>query len=820
VVVVTVANGEYRYRSCEKIRVNGSDRVALAPSESALSRQAYKRLSREKIDTLGVVRRLGASSAPARTRAPRAIVIPDGSSFDGTATPRGLWDAASLTGSCQGEPVSFPGSAVAGLALGGSPAAAAVSFVTDSAGFSSPAERAAALSGLASSFPGSPEAAGAARRLLSEGIDAAMNAIQVGGPPATLQEAVLLADAAARAFPQDRVLLQKREEVRRRHQSLDAALASVKALAEQGRWDALLDQYPAVEPYEHGLPDLRALRERALRQSIQEHVARGRDLVSRRNYAGGLAELQAALRRDPENASLRSAVEEARLAQAPELRGRARASALSPARRTNLESHVSTAALYRGDRKWEEAVEELRQAEALDPQAPTVLAELVQLHEERGEFSKALAALERLDGVSTSPEAVKRNHDRRVRLQYALRKEVEAGKSKATALVGERKYAEALAACKSALTASTADPDLLYLAGTTAGIVRQDATAQALLERFMAVPLATNTNYERRAQARKALGLLHASGPAAGTPRSWLSGDPLERGAFYSPVSLAFQPRVAGIKGSGGLKVAFDWGENLRLHAVTESVTKTHGLFNAISAVTAGLSAANGDSSTAYYQGTDSETTAMTFEYYSDFPSAWRVARNRSEYHEADQQYSIAPTSYSVDPFSAPQISSQKLGKDERSEDKKWQFFTFLNNPRVNPAIAALVGAPVATVFSANPYFNPFVWSDIYIWQAEYDAEGRLATATTDAYRATFAWQGQKLSAIRVAAKQRNGAWAELYERRQEYDGERLVAENVLFGGQSQRIAYTYDNGRLARATFKDPGAHDGRRRDVTFLAN
>ena len=129
--------------------------------------------------------------------------------------------------------------------------------------------------------------------------------------------------------------------------------------------------------------------------------------------------------------------------------------------------------------------------------------------------------------------------------------------------------------------------------------------------------------------------------------------------------------------------------------------------------------------------------------------------------------------------------------------------------------IERFTGKPVATIVSGNPYFHPFVWSGVFVFVAEYDAEGRVKSARQlpaagQASRILdFKWEGTKLMEI----AERGGA----YKRSMSYAGNKLIGETVAFHGKLSKIEYKYKGDQLLEASCGEDASLDNRSRHVTF---
>jgi len=78
-----------------------------------------------------------------------------------------------------------------------------------------------------------------------------------------------------------------------------------------------------------------------------------------------------------------------------------------------------------------------------------------------------------------------------------------------------------------------------------------------------------------------------------------------------------------------------------------------------------------------------------------------------------------------------------------------------------------------------------------------------------------FEWNGMQLTAIRgYLGKTKN------YERTMQYEGGRLVSEEIQGQGKPSHIRYNYVADRLVSAEAATDATLDNRNRKVTFLGN
>jgi hypothetical protein len=119
-----------------------------------------------------------------------------------------------------------------------------------------------------------------------------------------------------------------------------------------------------------------------------------------------------------------------------------------------------------------------------------------------------------------------------------------------------------------------------------------------------------------------------------------------------------------------------------------------------------------------------------------------------------------------------------------------------------------------------NRFFNPFVWQKIVFFRLSYDDLGRVkeaheipdAESRGSEVLLTFEWDGSRLSAIRGYQ-----AKALVYERRQQYQENRIAGEEIRWAGKVSHIRYVYSGGQLVSAECEKDESVDGRSRKVAF---
>jgi hypothetical protein len=328
------------------------------------------------------------------------------------------------------------------------------------------------------------------------------------------------------------------------------------------------------------------------------------------------------------------------------------------------------------------------------------------------------------------------------------------------------------------------DPELLYYAGSAALVTRRPKEAQAIFQRYLEAAAHTETPGDQRRHVRRLLPGLNASaaaaapssaaGPASSSePPNWMSGARTPRNAYYCPLSLAFGPRIERIEASNKMRAAFEWSGN-KLIAIRPSFEKEN-----------------------------SGEKAITFAYDDRVPQVAAVT--------ADGNASAPPR---TDPDAALLAAALVLP----------------NHPDIDPSAArTLGGAEIAIGFAGNRYFNPFVWERVYPFRLYHDDQGRLVRAReiTDVAKGTlgnltleFEWDGMQLESITGYEGPDEKTRTRVYERTLQYEGGRLMGEEIQSSGRQGKIRYTYKGDKLISASCDKNAALDNRSRTVMFSAN
>ena len=333
------------------------------------------------------------------------------------------------------------------------------------------------------------------------------------------------------------------------------------------------------------------------------------------------------------------------------------------------------------------------------------------------------------------------------------------------------------AALKSAAAGLQADPGnlrLLYVAAVAAAVQRDYVQARQFVQRYLgttALPCTGDQDVKKslfemyRAEAPSAV----TDRAAVGTP-NWMSGESYAPGVFYDPLSGSFQQHVAvsAVENAdrGMTSTEFRW-DRVMLTSITTSVT----------------SAPN--------QPARRQSTVLYVEPVYDQKHVYMKAVATAGSTSASARREAA--------------------------------LRFLNCPDFDPLLAAKFTGKVSTRgWAGNPFFHPFLWDDVYLFNLEYDELGRIKTATpvTDGVSRptstlseplTFVWEGNSRKLLAIQGTR--------YRRVMHYDGAgRLTDEKITHPQGDGKIEYEYrgNSMQLVRAICED-SFYDKARRVISF---
>jgi hypothetical protein len=593
-----------------------------------------------------------------------------------------------------------------------------------------------------------------------------------------LEEGLKLSELSRQTYPGQPEQERLRKVLAERKEWLDRRAAILRAFVSAAHWDSYVLAYRDFEKYAASFAELRDNRTRALKESFEMHRRAGADRMGQSEYRAALKEFRLAASRKPSDSVLQKeiAVAWTEYSRRAAVDQRGQRKQLSVGQREAITQALHFATRYKEQNKLDDALKSVGEAEAIDAESLPVLLKKAEVLAAMRETGKALAVVDAYD-----LRAVDDERQPALQLRNELMFQRTNGVKEAHGLAVKAWAAGAFHRARESaavgLRAKDDDPDLLYMAGVASLATRRAAEGRALLARYLDVSDNLDAEAEQRARAAALLkaGDAAAPPPAAGEP-NWLSGAKLPAGAYYCPLSLAFQPRVDQIEASNKLKVTFEW-DGPRLKAVAPVFEKNERVTG---------------------------EKKISFVYEDRVPQVFGLA----------VESETAPAAPGPDP-------------DERFTRSA---LVLPNNPYCDPAaVERLTGKNVTLGLAGNRFFNPFVWEKVHYFRLTYDESGRVRQArhladrngAPDSLLLEFEWDAMRLTAVRGfhLPAQEGGQRVPVYERVLQYLDNRLMGEEVRAEGRTSKIKYVYNGERLASASCEKDTTVDGRSRQVTFLS-
>ncbi len=490
----------------------------------------------------------------------------------------------------------------------------------------------------AKSYPSGP-AADKIRDYVRSAMTSRLQKWNGGDAPVTvLDECLALAKISQAAYAGDAAQADLRKQATASKQWLDRRVAILRALHAGKQADAFLTAYREFEPFDKSFADLAGERRAHLQESALNHLDAARQMRQEGDYANAIRHLRLAQLRNPELAEAGQLLEEvrleiARLSAQKFVEARRNIDPRSPAQ-VQLQRKLLLAEQYMNDGKQQEAEQALHDAEAIDKDEPKITLGQARLALARGDLGMALALLDLYAGMAVTAQDFAEGEKLRASVQYKIDNTRTDVQGQLKSLYNDQHFASALQASANGLKLDNEEPAFLFQAGVNASLLRHGDDAVPLLHRYLDLSDSTQANREQRLTTLRLLRELSAPNSSAvakpadnRTVVSWFSGIPLERGVFYDPVSLAFQPKVVHVSASNHLTVNYEWNGGQLRSVHTKYEEKKTGSNIAKLAIAAGA-ASQGLSIPVNLRTTGRETNDFYFNYYDDAPQIFKVSRD------------------------------------------------------------------------------------------------------------------------------------------------------------------------------------------------
>jgi hypothetical protein len=647
-------NGAWTLEEAETIQVNGKDKVrgiVLSPAPPATwDAKAIGRLADESLAGFSAVMRAPDGTLLAQTGESGGwlLLLPDGEKNKAAQSATDLWRNAVITVKQDhkdktGRTIRFAD--LYAIIPGQDPSLSAARLATDVSlhrlpGVDDPRafRQMLELMPVAAKTYSSGPAADKIRDYVRSAMSIRLAKWNEGDAPIdVLDECLALAKVSEAAYPGDAAQAGLRKQAAETRKWLDRKVAILRALDAGKQADAFLTAYREFEPYDKSFSDLAGKHRAHLQESALSHLDTARQLRKQGDYANAIRHLRLAQLRNPELAEAGQLLEEVRLEIA-----RLSAQKFTDARRgidprspaqVQLQRKLLLAEQYLNDGKEQEAEQALHEAEAIDKDEPKITLGQARLALARGDLGMALALLDLYAGMAVTPQDFAEGEKLRASVQYKIENTRTDVQAQLKTLYNDQRFASALQASANGLKLDNEEPAFLFQAGVNASLLRHGDDAVPLLRRYLDLSNSTRANREQRLTTLRLLHELSSSSTEAAKTAgnrgmaSWFSGAALERGVFYDPVSLAFQPKVLRVNASNHLTVNYEWnGSQLRSVHTKYEEKKTGS--NIAKLAIAGAAASQGMSLPVSLRTTGRETNDFYFSYYDDAPQIFKVSRD------------------------------------------------------------------------------------------------------------------------------------------------------------------------------------------------
>ncbi|MFN7997599.1 MAG: hypothetical protein U0Q18_28530 [Bryobacteraceae bacterium] len=650
-VVSRSANGTWSFQPADSISVNGKDKLRAVPvsekAQAAWDSKAIGRQGEARLSEFTVIRRAADGTLIGRAGAGEwRLLLPEGAKAKVPEPAAQLWKESAVE--FKKEHKDKTGEAIrledlCAILPGADASSSAASLATDISLHKMPGtpddeafrQLVAVIPPAVKAYPSGP-AADTIRSYLTREISERLNTWRAGDAPVTVldQSGALASDAQA-AFPADSALTALTEQTRAARKWLDRRIAILRALDAGKQSDAFLLAYHEFEPFDQSFEALTKARTRHMSLSAAAHLDTARELRKHADYAGAIRQLTIAKWRDPKLAGADEFLEEVRL-EAAHLSARKYAEArgsIDPRdpKQVQVQRKLLLAEQYLSDGKQAEAEATLHEAESIDPDEPRLALLHARLAIARGDLGRALAMLDNYAGTAPTPQDFAEGEKLRASVLYSIQKERAKTETKIPSDIDEQRFTSALETSAEGLKVDNESPQFLYYAGVSACILRNCDKAALLLRRYLDVTDSTQGDRRQRMAAIRILRETEALAPAAKDAgrrqASWFSGAALDRGVYYDPVSLSFQPKVMRVDASEHVSVNYEWSGNQLRSVHTKYEDKKTGS-NIVKLALAGAAASQGIGSTVGWRTPDRETNDFYFSYYDDLPQIMKVSRD------------------------------------------------------------------------------------------------------------------------------------------------------------------------------------------------
>ncbi len=560
------------------------------------------------------------------------------------------------------------------------------------------------------------------------------------------------------------------------HLKLDTRFAIAGVLRKAGLHDPFLEKIKQIGIVRWSRPELVAGIEPALKASAEWHNKRAEELFAAKEYARAFDEAQIASANAPCNSAINENFYKFRIEFVNKNSNPIASESLND-NRSILEQIVrELQGLSQQGEYTQDSIARIRKrindGESLDKNYLPLQLKKADFLTNIGELAAAQDVVTRIERTGGLDRTAK---DGWLAQDGNLQSKLNTTLQRAFRVVKEHfdneRYKEALAEAVNGLKADPTNPTLLYYGAMAAAIQRDKPRTIEFLQKYLRLD---NPGCTDVADATKKLFDLYRrieairpSGPAAeGKIPHWMSGEAYAEGeVYYDPYSGGFHPQVLSSvseKGANETRTDFRW-EGFMVTSITTSTGSN-------------------------------------------------LSSSRSIQLDLEPKYNTE------------RLFMTDIGpKANSAGERRLTPIRYLNCPDLDLRLASNLSGNVKTRgWAGNPFFHPFVWKEICIFDLVYDELGRIKEAipvVTDVKRPRsqysenlkFTWDGNSNRLLRI-----DGA---KYHREMQYDREgRLVQEKITYPKGSGKIEYEYmGNSRQPKRAKCEDDFYDKLNRIVQF---
>lgn len=781
-VLVTCQDGPpCRYQRVAAITVQGKNTVKTTGVQAAADARAVQKARAMRLDSLaGLYREPKSGAMRILGRDGRSVGVAWPSKLpSGALTASSAWEGATLEYREQARSktgVAVPLEQFVALLSGASLEGAVVDFIRNevSTPDSHPMEK-GLIEGAMQFAARSPEL-----RAWRDGLRSTMRASldrfrNEQADPARLESILAEGLAAMRVYRLVSADGEKEEELQNgltaEHRRLVERFAVAGAFKKAGMHDAYIEKMEQIGLASWSRPELRTGIENELRASSAQHHKLAEELFAARQYARAFDEAQLASSRTPCDQDLDKAyyaarvefVDKNRIPASPEYENQRRSQLQQIIRELQASSQEGALTPERIEYVRKRIVE----GEGFDKEYLPLQFQKAVFLANLGELTAAREVVIRAERTAQfGPKEVEQWLSLDASLNAKLATLRQRTEKAIPELFAEGQFKEALDAALAGSKAEPANPKLLYLGALASAVIRDRENTTQLVERYLrsASPACMESGETNTLfdLYRSEQGRTRTVLP--GRIPHWISGEPYLPGeVFYDPLSGGFFPQVSTTGTDRGTATEFHWDGYL-----VTSIT------------TWGAS----------------------------------VVVGRIPVFEVEPRY---------DREHAHMV---EIGTKANSTGERRAIpLLYLNSPAFDPLLAAkFTGKMLTRGWAGNPFFHPFLWTGIYVFDLSYDELGRIREAIPANVGVSgprspyseplkFTWDGNSKRLVSIKGAR--------YSREMEYDRRgRLRSEKVAYVKGRGTIDYEYSGDSMLpkRAVCSD-NFLDKVKRTVTFRA-